>query len=133
MIVVDTMVIAYLVLPGEFTPDAVRVRQTDPTWAAPPLWRSEFRNVLATQLRAATIQGPQALEHYRAAEKIMRGRTLAVRPDDVIGLSSSSGLSAYDCEFVALARHLGVQLVTADRQVLAAFPTIAVSLVQFGT
>jgi predicted nucleic acid-binding protein len=35
--------------------------------------------------------------------------------------------SAYDYEFVAVAEDLAVRLVTADRQVLQAFPSIAVS------
>jgi predicted nucleic acid-binding protein len=42
-------------------------------------------------------------------------------------LAAESGCSAYDCEFVALARDLEVPLVTADRQLLAAFPSTAVS------
>ena len=132
MIVVDTMVIAYLVLPGSFTHDAVRARRTDSNWVAPPLWRSELRNVVATQLRARLIAEAQALEHVRAAERIMGGHTLAVRSEDVVLLSASSGLCAYDCEFVALAQQLGVQLVTADGRVLAAFPEIAVPLDRFG-
>lgn len=42
-------------------------------------------------------------------------------------LAAQSGCSAYDCEFVGLAQDLGVTFVTADRQILAAFPSVAVS------
>jgi predicted nucleic acid-binding protein len=45
----------------------------------------------------------------------------------VLELASRSGCSAYDCEFVALAQDLEVPLVTNDRQILKAFPTIAIS------
>jgi predicted nucleic acid-binding protein len=39
--------------------------------------------------------------------------------------------SAYDCEFVALVQDIGVPLVTVDRQVLRAFPNVAISLDEF--
>jgi len=45
----------------------------------------------------------------------------------VLELAVRSRCTAYDCEFVALAKQLGVPLVTSDRQVLAAFPETAVS------
>ena len=45
-------------------------------------------------------------------------------------LSPSSQCSAYDCEFVAVAQHLGVQLITEDRAILTAFPDVAQSLHQ---
>lgn len=125
MIVVDTMVMAYLVLPGEHTTDAVRVRQADPEWAAPPLWRSELRHVLATYVRTGQLALSEAIAVMEAAEKVTRGQTWAVRSADVLGLAAASGCSAYDCEYVALAQDLGVPLVTADRRVLRAFPQVA--------
>jgi predicted nucleic acid-binding protein len=44
----------------------------------------------------------------------------------VLTLATRSRCSAYDCEFVAVAQDLGVPLVTTDRQVLRAFPSVAV-------
>ena len=54
MIVVDTNVLAYLYLPGEQTLDAKSLFQREPEWVAPPLWRSEFRNILAAYVRRKT-------------------------------------------------------------------------------
>jgi hypothetical protein len=51
VIVVDTKVIAYFILPGERTEQAERVFHRDPVWAAPLLWWSELRNVLAVYMR----------------------------------------------------------------------------------
>ncbi|XSG85105.1 MAG: hypothetical protein ACPW60_15475 [Methylohalobius sp. ZOD2] len=51
MIAVDTNVIAYFYLPTEYTPLAEKLLMQEPVWAAPTLWRSEFRNVLALYLR----------------------------------------------------------------------------------
>ena len=48
MIVVDTNLVAYAVLPGERTADALALAERDPAWIAPALWRRELRNVLAT-------------------------------------------------------------------------------------
>ena len=49
----------------------------------------------------------------------------------MLRLAQSSKRSAYDCEFVALAQELKVGLVTSDNKVLAAFPSIAVSMEAF--
>ena len=47
MIVVDTNVISYLLLPTPMTAAAEGLYQYDSEWSAPLLWRSELRNVLA--------------------------------------------------------------------------------------
>jgi hypothetical protein len=38
---------------------------------------------------------------------------------------------AYDCEFIATASDLNVPLVTVDKQLLRAFPGVALSLNEF--
>lgn len=57
----------------------------------------------------------------------MLGREYGVESRDVLQLARRSGCSGYDCEYVSLAQHIGTKLVTADRQVLAAFPETAIS------
>ena len=47
MIVVDSNIIAYWLLPGEKMAEAESVWQKDSNWIVPPLWKSEFRNILA--------------------------------------------------------------------------------------
>jgi hypothetical protein len=51
LIVDDTNVLADLLLPGPKTSLAEALLLDHPQWAAPPLWRSHWRNVLATFLR----------------------------------------------------------------------------------
>ena len=127
MIVVDTNAVVHLLLGGEQTAAARRAFGKDPEWAAPLLWRSEFRSVLSMLMRRQNLGLAQALEAAREAEALMAGREFTVEAQSVLQLASESGCTAYDCEFVALALDLSVRLVTSDREILAAFPTVACS------
>lgn len=131
MIVADTNLFAYLYIKGEQTTLAEAVFLRDPVWSAPLLWRSEFRNILAGLVRNKTLTLPGAVNLLRETEEWMKGREYAVVSHHVLDLAASSGCSAYDCEFVALAEDLSVNLVTNDQQILKAFPRKAVSLKEF--
>jgi predicted nucleic acid-binding protein len=128
MIVVDTNVITYLWVPGAQTPVAEQLLGVDADWAAPPLWRSEFRSVLAVAVKRRTLNLERAVQMARGAEDQFKEREFPVDAAHVLMLAATSGCSTYDCEFVALARDLGVPLVTNDREVLKAFPAVAVPL-----
>lgn len=65
MIVVDTNIIAYLYLPHDCTDAAERLLIKQPEWAAPLLWRSEFRNVLALYLRKGVLTFDQDIQSNR--------------------------------------------------------------------
>lgn len=128
MIVVDTNVIAHLLLPSPLTETAERLFVRDPGWIAPLLWRSELRNVLVLYMRKGLLSLAQAADIQGEAEAMFAGNEYEAASRDVLELAAGSGCSAYDCEFVALARGLDVKLVTLDRQVLRAFPDTALPL-----
>ena len=128
MIVVDTNILAYLYLPGEHTTAAEALLQRDPDWAAPVLWRSEFRNILAGYLRRKTLQFDQVLALQQEAQRLMDDLEFEVDSAHVLALVRDSDCSACGCEFIALARQLGTRLVTMDRKLLRAFPADAVAL-----
>lgn len=128
MIVVDSNVLAYLYLPGEYTAAAEALMEHDPDWAAPVLWRSEFRNILAGYMRRGKLAFEQAHALQSEAEDLLNGTEYEVDSRSVMELVRDSECSAYDCEFVALAKALGTQLVTMDGKVLRSFPGIAVAL-----
>jgi len=128
VIVVDTNVIAALVLPAESSNLAERLFLHQSEWAAPLLWRSELRNMMATQMRADRLDLDAALSMTERAEEVLAGREFAVDSATVLRLAAESGCTAYDCEFVALAGYLAAPFVTLDRQLLAAFPATAVNL-----
>lgn len=128
MIVVDSNVLVYLYLPGEYTPAAEALMESDPEWAAPVLWRSEFRNILAGYLRRGKLTFDQTLGLQAEAEDLLNGAEYEVDSRSVLELVRDSECSAYDCEFVALAKRLRARLVTMDGKVLRAFPEMAVAL-----
>ena len=126
MIVVDTNVIAYLYLNSERSAQSEALLLKDADWAAPLLWRSEFQNVLALYLHKNLLALEDAVQIMDEAIRLMRSGEYTVAPSQVLRLAAQSACSAYDCEFVALARDLRVPLVTVDRQILAQFPDVAV-------
>src|SRR5215510_11213946 len=128
VIVVDTNVVAYLWLPSGMTTAAERALKRDADWAAPLLWRSEFRSILTGAVRHKALSLDRAAAIAAAAEDHMRGREFSVESARVLALTGLSRCSAYDCEFVALANDLNVGLVTNDRDIIKAFPTVAVPL-----
>jgi predicted nucleic acid-binding protein len=131
MIVVDTSIIGYLYLASPHSRQAEQVLLKDANWAAPLLWRSEFRNVLALYLRKHWLSLEASQQIMTEALSLMEDREYEVDSDQVLKLVTLSSCSAYDCEFVALARELGVSCVTVDKQLLSDFPKVAVSLAAF--
>ena len=131
MIVVDTNTISYLFLTGEFSDQAERALLKDSLWSAPLLWRSEFRSVLAQYIRKNILTLDQALEIMESAVSLMETNEYDVDSKQVLDLANNSNLSAYDCEFVALAKALGVKLVTVDKKVLEHFSDYAISIQEF--
>ena len=128
MIVVDTNVVAYLYLPTDFTTAAESLLVSEPDWAAPILWRSELRNILAGYKRRKDLTFEAARDIQAEAEGLLAGNEHEVDSSRVLELVRDSDCSAYDCEFVALAVHLGTRLVTMDAKLRRAFPRHTVSL-----
>ena len=128
MIVVDTNIISYLLLPTNFTTRAEALYLANPQWLAPVLWRSEFRNVLAQYLRKKILTFEQALLIQAEAEALMQEGEYEMPSLQVLNLVNESSCSAYDCEFAALALTLNIPLVTEDKTLLKCFPGVAVSL-----
>lgn len=126
MIVVDTNLLAYLLLPTPHAAQADAIFLKDPDWVAPALIHSEFCNVVLGAVRRKDIEREDAFTLLQRAGEVVTVPEGGVDGQAVLAMALDSGCSAYDCEFVWLARDLHVPLVTADRQVLGAFPETAV-------
>lgn len=131
MIVVDTNIIIYFYLSGQFTDAAQKALEQDGHWIAPHLWRSEVRNVLAGYVQRDKLQLEVAHKIMAAAEAQFHQNEFEVSSSQVLNLAVGSGCSAYDCEFVSLAQNFNIPLLTMDKQVLRAFPQTAMSLERF--
>lgn len=128
MIVVDTNVIAYLWMKGEFTANAKRLLKSDPDWQAPLLWRSEFRSILSLYIRKKLLSLSESYTIMTEAQKMLKGNEYSIDSLNVLEKVSKYTLSAYDLEFVVLAETLKTKLVTLDKKILSEFPKVAISL-----
>ena len=129
MIVVDSNVLAYHWLPGPRNADAEALVRYDAEWAAPVLWRSEFRNVLTGYIRAGHLTQTDAENAMHNAASCLLGGEHFVTDHAVFSLVAHSKCTAYDCEFVALAQALSTVVITEDRALLSSFPKYCYSLV----
>lgn len=131
MIVVDTNIISYFLLPTPYSASVDAAYKLDSEWAAPLLWKSEFRNVLALYLRKKIINFEKALLLQESAELILIQNEFEVSSSQVLALINESTCSSYDCEFVALAHYLNTPLVTQDKKILKEFPSTAINIADF--
>ena len=131
MIVADSNLIAYLLIPGAWNALADKILLKDADWAVPLLCRSEVRNILTLYMRREGMSLVQAQRTMEKAELLWRNKEFAVPSAAVLELTAHHNVTAYDCEFVLLAKQLGVPLVTFDKPLRKAFPTIAIDPEEF--
>src|SRR5699024_94178 len=125
MIVVDTNILAHFWLPSESTDLCDKLYQEVPEWAAPILWKSEFRNVISLYLRKDLIELAEALLIVEKAAQQMQERQYHINSVQVLHHVNQSTCPSYDCEFVSLAKDLDVNLITMDKQLLNEFSNLA--------
>jgi predicted nucleic acid-binding protein len=133
VIVVDVNVVAYFLVEGEKTAAARDLLQRDPDWRLPALWRHEYLNVLATFARegGATIAEAQAL--WRRSIELFGPLEQSVDMGSALVMAAENRVSAYDAQYIALARQLQTVCVTEDRRLLKMFPALTRTMQTFGT
>ena len=131
MIVADANLVAYYYLPGPFQPLAQKIIQKDSVWFVPPIFISEFRNILLGFVRKGKLNKKDATELAVRVELAFSQRTKVISPVQVMDVACDFGCSAYDAEYIALAQMMDIKLVTNDKFLLAAFPKVAVTLEDF--
>ena len=132
MIVADANLLVYLLVPsGQLTRRAEYVRSREKVWIAPPLLRSELLNVLSGHVRRGDMDVDKAAKTYRRGLAMTEISLALPEPLSILRSADQTGCSTYDVEYVSLAIELGLRLVTADQQVLRAYPNVAVSMETF--
>jgi predicted nucleic acid-binding protein len=131
VVVVDTNVLAYLMLEGDRTSAAQELFERDADWRSEAFIMVEFSNVLTTYVRTKVLSRDQGLKLLAGAEKLVPVLT-SVRNARALEVATQFGISAYDARFVALAIQMKVKLVTEDAKLRAAVPSWTVSLASAG-
>lgn len=131
MIVVDTNIISYLLIPNEkYNQSATDLLEKDTNWIAPDLWHYEFLSVLSLYLRKSVIDVNQSRKLYNKACEIVESRKLS-DASNVLNLAAECTLSTYDCSYVALAKETGLPLITEDKKILSEFSDVALNLMDY--
>jgi predicted nucleic acid-binding protein len=112
---------------GDRTAAAQKLYVRDAVWRSESFVMVEFSNILATYVRTRALTREQVAGMLNSAEALMPN--LATVPHaDALESAVQFGISAYDARFIALAKRLGTKLVTEDKKLQAAVPSLTMSL-----
>jgi predicted nucleic acid-binding protein len=130
MILVDTNVVAYLLIEGDHTAAARELRARDPDWRSEAFLLVEFTNVLASSVASKRMTSSMAADFLGTAAALFDGKLEQMPHASVLASALRHRISAYDARFLAFAEQLGTQLVTEDARLRAAAPSLTRSLAQ---
>ncbi len=130
MQIVDTNVIAYLLLQGDRTAAARALFTKDPDWRSDTFVLVEFCNVLATMVRTRSLASGRAREALSKAEEVFEPGLQAAAHGASLSMAEELGVSAYDARFLVVAQTFGGRLVTEDTKLRRAAPGLTQSLEQ---
>lgn len=127
MVLVDTNVLAYLLIAGDHTRHAQALFTRDADWRSETFLLHEFSNVLATYVRAGALTLHQGKELQARAQALMPA-LIDIEHARALEIAVEYTLSTYDARFIALAIQLGVRLVTQDVKLRRAVPAWTLAL-----
>ena len=127
MVVVDTNVLAYLLIAGDQTAAAQALFARDPDWRSDGFILVELSNILATYVRTGGLTRDRALALQADAERLMPG--LEMTPNArALEVALQVDIAAYDGRFIAFAMQRRRRLVTEDNRLRRAAPDCTISL-----
>jgi predicted nucleic acid-binding protein len=129
MVVVDTNILAYLLITGDHTDEAQALFAQDVEWNSEAFVLIEFSNIVATYQRTGGLSRAQGETLLNDAEMRMQG---LINLPHIVALQFARQfkVSAYDARFLATAAKLGAKLVTEDKKLRMAAPALTQSLAE---
>lgn len=130
MVLIDTNILAYLLIQGEQTDAAQRLRRRDPDWRSEAFIMVEFTNVLVGYTMAKRMTLALARDLLEKAEILLDGKLGRVSHPQALTSAARHRVTAYDARFLALAQRIGLRLITEDNKLRAAAPALTQSLAE---
>jgi predicted nucleic acid-binding protein len=129
VVLVDTNILAYLMIEGDRTAAAQKLFERDSDWCSEAFAMVEFSNILTTYIRTKALTQAQGVRLLTEAQTLMP--TLHnIANMQALETATEHGISAYDARFISLAKHLKQRLVTEDIKLRAAVPSWTISLAE---
>jgi predicted nucleic acid-binding protein len=129
VVLVDTNIVAYLMIEGDRTAAAQKLFERDRDWCSEAFAMVEFSNILATYTRTKALTQAQGVRLLTEAHTLMS--TLHnIANMQALQTAIEHRISAYDARFISLAKHLKQKLVTEDMKLRAAVPLWTISLAE---
>lgn len=130
MLLVDTNVVAFLLIDGHHTEAAQELRIRDPDWRSEVFLLVEFTNVLASSIARKRMTLSLAGALLAKAAALFDGKLGRVPHASVLAIATRHRVSTYDARFLVLADQLGSRLITEDARLRAAAPALTQSLAE---
>jgi predicted nucleic acid-binding protein len=130
VLLVDTNIVVYLLIEGDYTAAAQELRRRDPDWRSEAFLLVEFTNVLVASVAAKRMNLALAQRFLVEAGSLLTGKLARIPHPAVLATAAHYRISAYDARFLTLAEQLGTPLVTEDAKLRAAAPALTQSLAE---
>ena len=130
MLLVDTNVVAYLLIEGDHTEAAQELHTRDSDWRSEAFLLVEFTNVLVSSIARKRMTLSMAKDFLAKAASLFDGKLGRIPHASVLAIATRHRVSAYDARFLSLADQLGSRLITEDARLRAAAPALTQSLAE---
>ena len=130
MLLVDTNVVAYLLIEGDCTEAAQKLRIRDSDWRSEAFLLVEFTNVLVSSIARKRMTPSMADDFLAKVLSLFDGKLGRIPHASVLAIAARHRVSAYDARFLSLADQLGSRLITEDARLRAAAPVLTQSLAE---
>ena len=130
MLLVDTNVVAYLLIEGDYTEAAQELRIRDSDWRSEAFLLVEFTNVLVSSIARKRMTLSMAEDFLAKAAALFDGKLGRIPHASALAIATRHRVNAYDARFLSLADQLGSRLITEDARLRAAAPALTQSLAE---